>query len=100
LLFASSTMVYIDIHGISCCNTTTTMPPLTLLSVHAQEWSLKFTNKLERRVVGFVITSGGTSLEQKGGVSSKGSGVSGKSADALIREQLGNYGAGGMYSDE
>jgi len=65
-----------------------------------QEWSLKFTNKLERRVVGFVVASGGTSIEQKGGMSSKGSGVSGKSVDCLLQEQLANYGPGGVYSDD
>ncbi len=65
-----------------------------------QEWALKFTNKLERRVVGFVIASGGTSIEQRGGASSKGSGVSGKSVDDLLRDQLANYTAGAVYADE
>lgn len=47
-----------------------------------------------------MIASGGTSIEQKGGMSSKGSGVSGKSADSLLQEQLANYGPGGVYSDD
>lgn len=61
---------------------------------------MKFINKLERRVVGFSIASGGTSIEQRGGQGSKGSGVSGKSADALLCEQLANYQAGGIYADD
>ncbi len=56
------------------------------MSLLVQEWSLKFTNKLERRVIGFVITSGGTSIEQRTDVSSKGSGVSGKSANTLLSD--------------
>lgn len=51
-------------------------------------------------MVGFVVASGGTSIEQKGGMSSKGSGVSGKSVDCLLQEQLANYGPGGVYSDD
>lgn len=70
------------------------------MSLLIQEWSLKFTNKLERRVIGFVITSGGTSIEQRTDVSSKGSGVSGKSANTLLNDQLMNYEVGGVYSDE
>lgn len=64
-----------------------------------QAWTVLFTNKLERRVVGFVIASGGTSIEQSTGVSSKGSGVSGKDVNALLRELLMNYEEGGMYTD-
>ena len=65
----------------------------------AQDWSLRFTNKGERRVLGFLIASGGTSIEQRGGVSLQGSGVAGKSLDALLRDALAAYSPGGMYSD-
>lgn len=58
-----------------------------------------FTNKLERRVVGFVIASGGTSIEQKDGASSKGSGVGGKDVNSLLRDLLMNYQDGALYSD-
>jgi rhodanese-related sulfurtransferase len=64
-----------------------------------QAWSVLFTNKLERRVVGFVIASGGTSIEQSTGVSSKGSGVSGKDVNSLLNELLMNYKDGGLYAD-
>ena len=62
-------------------------------------WAVLFTNKLERRVVGFVIASGGTSIEQSTGVSSKGSGVSGKDVKSLLRDQLMNYADNGLYAD-
>lgn len=72
---------------------------LMRLLADAQDWSLRFTNKLERRVLGFLIASGGTSIEQRGGVSSQGSGVAGKSLDALLRDALAAYGPGGIYAD-
>jgi rhodanese-related sulfurtransferase len=62
-------------------------------------WAVLFTNKLERRVVGFVIASGGTSIEQSTGVSSKGSGVGGKDVNSLLRDQLMNYAENGLYAD-
>ena len=65
----------------------------------AQDWSLRFTNKLERRVLGFLIASGGTSIEQRGGVSSAGSGVAGKSLDALLRDAQAPYIGSGIYAD-
>lgn len=55
-------------------------------------------------MVGFVIASGGTSIEQRGGggataaVGSKGSGVSGKGAADLLAEATVNYAPGGMYA--
>lgn len=61
-------------------------------------FALRWTNKLERRVVGFVIASGGTSIEQRDGASSKGSGVAGKGVDDLMRDALANYNAGGAYA--
>jgi len=71
--------------------------PLTILDGGYAGWALKWTNKAERRVFGFVIASGGTSIEQRGGEGSKGSGVAGKSAADLMREALINYGPGGLY---
>lgn len=81
-------------------------PSLFLSPPSHQEWALKWTNKLERRVVGFVITSGGTSIEQRGGggegegapVGSKGSGVAGKGVADLLAEATVNYRAGGLYA--
>ena len=72
--------------------------PVTVLEGGYAAWALKWTNKAERRVVGFVISSGGTSIEQKGGEGSKGSGVSGKGVEDLLQESLVNYGPGGMYA--
>jgi hypothetical protein len=71
---------------------------LTCLSGGYASWSLKWTNKLERRVVGFVIASGGTSIEQRDGASSKGSGVAGKGVDDLMRDALASYNPGGVYA--
>jgi rhodanese-related sulfurtransferase len=62
-------------------------------------WAVQYTNKLERRVVSFVIASGGTSIEQSTGVSSKGSGVSGKDTTSLLRDQLVNYAENCLYAD-
>ena len=73
--------------------------PVAVLEGGYAAWSLKWTNKLERRVVGFVIASGGTSIEQRdGGVGSKGSGVSGKGVEDLMAEALLSYAPGGMYA--
>ncbi|KAI8469531.1 MAG: hypothetical protein J3K34DRAFT_423509 [Monoraphidium minutum] len=73
---------------------------VAVLSSGFAEWTIKFTNKLERRVIGFSIASGGTSIEQKDGGSSKASGVSGKSVEELVRDQLSNYQPpAGMYAD-
>ena len=65
------------------------------------EWTLKFDNKLERRKIGYAITSGGTSMEQRAG----DSGVAvenlakGQDMSAKISEQLVNYSPGNVYSD-
>jgi hypothetical protein len=64
-----------------------------------QDWSLRFTNKLERRVLGFLIASGGTSIEQRGGGGSKASGVGGKGLDAMLRDMQAAYLPGGVYAD-
>ena len=79
-------------------------PPSFLLTPAArasgrQDWSLRFTNKLERRVLGFLIASGGTSIEQRGGGGSKASGVAGKGLDAMLRDAQAAYVAGGIYAD-
>lgn len=81
-----------------------THPPIPHTHKKKQEWALKWTNKLERRVVGFVIASGGTSIEQRGDgggggpIGSKGSGVAGKGAADLLAEAQANYREGGLYA--
>ena len=65
------------------------------------EWTLKFDNKLERRKIGYAITSGGTSMEQRAndaGVAVENL-AKGQDMDAKIREQLVNYSPGNVYSD-
>lgn len=66
------------------------------------EWTLKFDNKLERRKIGYAITSGGTSMEQRAndaGVAVENL-AKGQDIDAKILEQLVNYSSGNVYSDE
>jgi hypothetical protein len=65
----------------------------------SQDWSLRFTNKLERRVLGFLIASGGTSIEQRGGGGSKASGVGGKGLEELLRDAQAPYMGAGIYAD-
>ena len=60
-------------------------------------WGARFTLKLEERVVGFGVASGGTSVEQRLGGGSNAA-LKGADADALVEQALAPYRVGGVYA--